>query len=108
MQEVKLLSERQDILKDMVEDKTWLQSGATEKYYEQLFEEMKELEGKKSEEALLLVQKKTTIDGDISMNEMKQEGCRDLEAREGRRRRARRTFSHWSHAGHRRWTTSKR
>ena len=35
-----------------------LQSRATEKYYEQIFEEMQELEDKKSKEALLLVQKK--------------------------------------------------
>ena len=31
---------------------------ATEKYYDQIFEEMKELEEKKSEEALLIVQTK--------------------------------------------------
>ena len=61
MQEVKLLSERQEILKGMVEDKLRLQSRATEKYYEQIFEEMKELEEKKSKEALLLVQKKRTL-----------------------------------------------
>ena len=42
----------------MVEDKIRLQSRATEKYYEQIFEEMKELEEKKSKKALLLVQKK--------------------------------------------------
>ena len=42
----------------MVENKIRLQSGATEKYYEQIFEEMKELDEKKSKEALLLVQKK--------------------------------------------------
>ena len=41
-----------------VEDKIKLQSRATEKCYEQFFEEMKELEEKKSKEALLLVQKK--------------------------------------------------
>ena len=58
MHDVKLLSERQEVLKGMVEDKIRLQSRATEKYYEQIFEEMKELEEKKSKEALLLVQKK--------------------------------------------------
>ena len=57
-QEVNLLSERQDIFRGMVEDKIRMQSRATEKYCEQIFEEMKELEEKKSEEALLLVQKK--------------------------------------------------
>ena len=58
MQEVKLLSERQDILKGMVEDKFRLQSRATEWNCEQIFEEMKELQEKTSEEALQLVQKK--------------------------------------------------
>ena len=61
MQEVKLSSERQEVLKDMVEDKIRLQSGATKKYYEQIFEEMKELEEKHSKEALPLVQKKHTL-----------------------------------------------
>ena len=61
MQEVKMLSERQEDLKGMVEDKIRLQSRATAKCYEQIFEEMKELEEKKSKEALLLVQKKHTL-----------------------------------------------
>ena len=54
-QEVKLLSERQEVLAGLVEDKTRLQSKATEKYYETIFEELRELEVKKSKEALLLV-----------------------------------------------------
>ena len=58
MQEVILLSERQDVLKGMVEDKIRLQSRGTKKYYEQIFEEMLGLEEMKSKEALLLVQKK--------------------------------------------------
>ena len=37
MQEVKVLSERQEILKSTVEDKISLQSRATEKYYDQNF-----------------------------------------------------------------------
>ena len=53
MQEVTLLSERQQILKGMVEDK----SRVTEKYYDKMFEEMKKLEEKRSEEALLFLQK---------------------------------------------------
>ena len=48
MQEVKFLCERQEILKGMIKDKIRLRSRAT----------MKELEKKKSKEALLLVQKK--------------------------------------------------
>ena len=58
MQEVKSSSERQEVLKGMVVDKIRLQSRATEKYYEHIFVEMKELEEKKSMEALLLVRKK--------------------------------------------------
>ena len=59
MQEVKLLSERQEVLKSTVEDVNRLQSKATEKYYETIFAELRELEVKKSKEALLLVQKNT-------------------------------------------------
>ena len=80
MQEVKLLSERQEALKGMVEDKIRLQSRATEKYCEQMFEEMKELEDKKSKEALLLVQKKAHFDASSPL----------------------------SHAGHLRWITLER
>ena len=58
MQEVKLLSERQEVLAGVVEDKIGIQSNATEKYYETIFEELRELEEKKSKEALVLVQKK--------------------------------------------------
>ena len=54
MQEVKLLSEGQETPKRMVEDKIRLQSRAME----QTYEEMKKLELKKSEEALLFVQKR--------------------------------------------------
>ena len=57
-QEVKLLSERQEVLTGHVEDNIRLQSKATEKYYETIFEELRELDEKKSKEALLLVQKK--------------------------------------------------
>ena len=60
-QEVNLLSERQELFRGMVEDKIMMQSRATEEYYWQIFEEMKELEDKKSEEALLLVQKKYDV-----------------------------------------------
>ena len=58
MQEVKLLSERQEVLTSLVENKIRLQSKATENYYETIFEELRELEEKKSKEALLLKQKK--------------------------------------------------
>ena len=58
MQEVIQKSERQEVLTGLVEDKVRLQSKATEKYYETIFDELRELEGKKAKEALLLVQKK--------------------------------------------------
>ena len=57
MQEVKVLSERQEILKSTVEDKISLQSRATDKYYDLIFDEMKELEENKSEETLLLARR---------------------------------------------------
>ena len=44
-------------LKSTMEDELRLQSRATEKYYDQIFEEKKELEEKTSQEALLIVQK---------------------------------------------------
>ena len=44
-----------------MQDKIRLQSTATEKYYDQIFEEMEELEEKKSKEALLFVQKKHIV-----------------------------------------------
>ena len=58
MQEVELLSERQEVLAGLVEDKSRLQSKATEKYSETIFEEMKGVGREKSKEALALVQKK--------------------------------------------------
>ena len=61
MQEVELLIERQEVLAGLVEDKSRLQSKATEKCYETIFEEMMELEEKKSKEALVLVQKKAHL-----------------------------------------------
>ena len=44
MQEVKLLSEKQEILKGMFGNYIRLQSTATDRYYEKIIEEMKELE----------------------------------------------------------------
>ena len=51
-------SERQEMFKSTIEDKLRLQSRITEKYQDQMFEKIKELEEKKSEEALPMVQKK--------------------------------------------------
>ena len=47
-QEVNLLSERQGTFRGMVEDTIRMQCRATEKFYEHIFEEMKELEEKSS------------------------------------------------------------
>ena len=67
----------------MVEDKIRMQSRAAEKYYDQIFEEMKELEEKKSEEGLCYLCRKSLIYGYFRTKEVKLEVCRDLEAREG-------------------------
>ena len=48
MQEVELFSERQEVLAALVEDKIVLQSKATEKYHETIFEELRELDEKRS------------------------------------------------------------
>ena len=62
MQEAKLLSERQEVLKGMVEDKIRLQSRATEKYYEQIFEEMKEVGREKVNGSLVARAEKAHFD----------------------------------------------
>ena len=59
MQEVKLLSERQEVQKGVGEEKIWPQSRATEKHDEQITEETRESEEKKAKETLLFVQKNT-------------------------------------------------
>ena len=58
MQEVKLRSERQEVLVGMVVNKRDMQKEAPKKYQEQVFEECKELEEQRAQEALELVQKK--------------------------------------------------
>ena len=107
MQEVKLSSERQEVLKGMVEDKIRLPSRTTEKYYDQIFEEM-ELEEKKSREAPLIVQK----NHDLWRDENERYYERRLE-RSGSSRRTRKDadtqdLSLLRHACHRRWITSKK
>ena len=57
-QEVQVLSERQERFKSTVENMLKLQRRVDERYHDQIFEEIKEMEQKKSEEALLLVQKR--------------------------------------------------
>ena len=60
---MKLFSERQEVLAGLVEDSIRLQSKATDKYYETIVEELRELEVKKSKEALSLVQTKHILIG---------------------------------------------
>ena len=58
--EIQVLNERQEIffLRSTMEDKLKLQSRANERYHDQIFEEIKEHEQKKTQEALRMVQKK--------------------------------------------------
>ena len=58
MQKIQVLSGRQEIFKCTMEDKLKLQSRAYERYHDQIFEEINEVEQKKSEEAPRTVQKK--------------------------------------------------
>ena len=57
-QEIQVLSERQEIFESTMEDKLKLQSRANERYHDQIFEEIQELDQKKSEEALRMVEQK--------------------------------------------------
>ena len=87
MQEVKLLSERQEVLAGLVEDKSRLQSKATERYYETIFEKMEELEEKKSKESFVFVQEKHIL----SRCERERERTRMLRSLGGSR-----AMKHWA------------
>ena len=52
------MSERQEIFESAMEDKLKLQSRANERFQDQIVDEIKEIEQKKTEEALQMVQKK--------------------------------------------------
>ena len=52
------LSERQEVVANLMEGKIRMQSEASEKFFEKIFEELQELEEQKSKEALVLVQNK--------------------------------------------------
>ena len=69
-----MLSERQEVLASLMEDRSRLQSKATEKYSETIFEERRELEGKKSKEALVRVQK-STFCHDVKVKGMERACC---------------------------------
>ena len=57
-QEMQVLSERKEIFKSTIQDKLKLQSRVNERYHDQIFEEIKEMEHKKAEEAVRMAQKK--------------------------------------------------
>ena len=57
-EEVEHLSERQEVLTDVMESKMNMQKTAPKKYQEKIFEELKELEEHRAKEALALVQLK--------------------------------------------------
>ena len=78
-QEVEVLSERQETSKNTMEDKLKLQSRATERYHDQIFED----KGEKCQKKLCYLCRSGMICGDVRMRGMKQEGCRVLEIREG-------------------------
>ena len=64
---MKHLSERQEVLADLMVSKTDMQRTAPEKYQEKIFEEFKEAEEQRAKEAVALVQKKhkpTKCEGD--------------------------------------------
>ena len=82
MQEVNLLSVRQEVLAVLVEDKSRLPSKATEKYYETVFEKMRELEEKKVKRSLRTCTEKNTFCHDVKVKGKERECCKDWEGRE--------------------------
>ena len=80
-QEVESLSERQEVLSDLVQDKSTIHSKANEKYNETIFEEMRELEEKKSKEVLTLI-RKSTFCYDVKAKGKERECCKDLQGRD--------------------------
>ena len=68
IQEVKLLSERQEVLAGLVEDKSRLQRKATEKYDETIFE-------RKSRKTPWYSNKKSTFCHDVKVKGIERESC---------------------------------
>ena len=77
MQEVKLLSERQEVLTGMVVSKRDMQKEAPKKYQENVFEEFKELEEQRAKEALELVSKKNICSSSGKAKGKERECCKD-------------------------------
>ena len=89
MQEVKLLSERQEVLVGMVVNKRDMQKEAPTKYQEKMFEEFKELRGAKGKRSLELVRKKHVL----TKWEAERERARMLQRLGGSR-----AIKHWNDA----------
>ena len=106
MQEVRLLSERQEVLKGMVEDKIRLPSRTTEKDYDQIFEEMK-LDEKKSREVPLIVQKNHDLWRDENERFFAGRLRRSGLSRRTRKDADTQDLSLLRHACHRRWTVEE-
>ena len=60
-QEIRMLNKRQEISNTAIEGKLTVQSRAKERVHDQIIEEMKEMEHKKTEEALNLVKKENDL-----------------------------------------------
>ena len=60
-QEIRLLNKRQEMLLNAIEGKLKMQSRANERLHDRIIEEIKEVERKKTEEALNLVMKETDL-----------------------------------------------
>ena len=56
-----MLNKRQEILKNAIEGKLKVQSRANERLHDQIIEEIKEMENKKTEEAMNLVKKENDL-----------------------------------------------
>ena len=56
-----MLSKRQEIFKNAIEDRLRVQSRASERLQDQIIEEMKEMEHKRTEKALELVRKENGL-----------------------------------------------
>ena len=81
-QEVKLLCERQEVLAGLVEDQSRLQSKATEKYDETIFEEMRELEEKRSQKKPWYLYRKSTFCHGVKVRGIERACCKDWDGRE--------------------------
>ena len=79
MQEVELLSERQEVLADLVMSKRDMQKN-TQKYQEKVFEEFKELEEPRTKDALELVKRSISLSSGKPKGK-EQECCKDCEDR---------------------------